>query len=259
MQYRFEFTSRTDKGLVRATNEDAFGTLPDDGMVVVADGMGGYQAGEVASQLAVDTVLRHLNRQLGKTSDMDGWLRESEQAVEEANLAIWRAADNAPELQGMGTTVVIGMFRDDRLGFAWVGDSRLYRLREGRLSQLTRDHTLVQELVSQGMFASVGEAMEAGIGDNVLTRALGAEEPVPVDVSSVGLLEGDLYMFCSDGLNHMVDDATMEAALGDPQLDLNGRADRMLELAKDHGGLDNITIVLTQVGVGEDGSGSDTD
>lgn len=254
MPYRFEFASRTDKGLVRATNEDAFGTLPDDGLVVVADGMGGYQAGEVASQLAVDTVLRHLNRQLDNISRIEEWLRESEQAVEQANLAIWRAADDAPELQGMGTTVVIGMFRDDRLGFAWVGDSRLYRLREGRLSQLTRDHTLVQELVSQGMFESVEEAMEAGIGDNVLTRALGAEEPVPVDVSSASLMEGDLYMFCSDGLNHMVDDTTMEAALVDPELDLNGQADRMLELARDHGGLDNITVVLARVGVSGDSS-----
>jgi serine/threonine protein phosphatase PrpC len=247
MPYRFEFASRTDKGLVRATNEDAFGTLPDDGMIVVADGMGGYQAGEVASQLAVDTVLRHLNRQLDRSPDLEGWLRETEQAVEEANLAIWRAADNTPELQGMGTTVVIGVFHEDKLGFAWVGDSRLYRMRNGNLSQLTCDHTLVQELVSQGMFESIDEAKAAGIGDNVLTRALGAEEPVPVEVGSVGLQEGDLYMFCSDGLNHMVRDDTLEIALADPKLDLNGRADRMVELAKDYGGMDNITVVLAQV------------
>lgn len=255
--FRFEFASRSDKGLVRASNEDAFGTLPEEGMVVVADGMGGYRAGEVASQLAVDAVLRHLNQQRVKRPDAEGWLREAEQAVEEANLSIWRAADDAPELRGMGTTVVIGMFHEDRVGYAWVGDSRLYRMRQGKLSRLTRDHTLVEELVDQGLFDSVAEAMEAGIGDNVLTRALGAEEPVPVDVGSVRLQNGDLFMFCSDGLNHMVDNADLEIALADSALDLKGRAERMVDLACEHGGMDNITVVLVQVSADGDSSGGD--
>ncbi len=248
---RLEFSARTDKGLVRGSNEDAFGTLPDDGMVVVADGMGGYRAGEVASQIAVDTALRHLHKNLGDTPTLEHSLKQAEQAAEEANLAIWRAADASPEIKGMGTTVVMGMFLEQDLAYAWVGDSRLYRLRAGRLDQLTTDHTLVQELVTQGMFASVAEAMEAGVGDNVLTRALGAEEPVPVGVGSVELQDDDLYMFCTDGLNHMVDDAFLEQALADESASLQDKAAKMIEMACDAGGMDNITVVLVKVGAAQ--------
>ncbi len=245
--YRLEFSARTDKGLVRGSNEDAFGTLPEDGMVVVADGMGGYRAGEVASQIAVDTTLRHLHKSLDGQPTLEQCLSEAEQATEEANLAIWRAADAAPEIKGMGTTVVMGMFLERELAFAWVGDSRLYRLREGRLTQLTTDHTLVQELVTQGMFDSVTEAVQAGVGDNVLTRALGAEDPVPVDLDSVEVAVDDLFMFCTDGLNHMVDDKLLEKALAEETQALQDKAARMIELACDGGGLDNITVVLVRV------------
>ncbi len=245
--YRLEFSARTDKGLVRGSNEDAFGTLPEDGMVVVADGMGGYRAGEVASQIAVDTTLRHLHKSLDGQPTLEQCLCEAEQATEEANLAIWRAADAAPEIKGMGTTVVMGMFLERELAFAWVGDSRLYRLREGRLTQLTTDHTLVQELVTQGMFDSVTEAVQAGVGDNVLTRALGAEEPVSVDLDSVEVAVDDLFMFCTDGLNHMVDDILLEKALAEETQALQDKAARMIELACDGGGLDNITVVLVRV------------
>ncbi len=245
--YRLEFSSRTDKGLVRGGNEDAFGTLPEDGMVVVADGMGGYRAGEVASQIAVDTTLRHLHKSLDGQPTLEQSLREAEQAMEEANLAIWRAADAAPEIKGMGTTVVMGMFLDWKLAFAWVGDSRLYRMRKGRLTQLTTDHTLVQELVTQGMFDSISEAVQAGVGDNVLTRALGAEGPVPVGLDSVEVAVDDLFMFCTDGLNHMVDDTVLEKALAEETQALQVKAARMVELACAEGGLDNITVVLVRV------------
>ncbi len=245
--YRLEYSARTDKGLVRETNEDAFGTLPEDGMVVVADGMGGYRAGEVASQIAVDTTLRHLHRSLNGQRTLEPCLLEAERAAEEANLAIWRAADAAPEIKGMGTTVVMGIFLDHELAFAWVGDSRLYHLHDGRLTQLTTDHTLVQELVTQGMFDSIAEAIEAGVGDNVLTRALGAEEPVPVSLDSVEFAPGDLFMFCTDGLNHMVDNDQLEQALSEETQILHEKSARMIELACDAGGSDNITVVLVQV------------
>lgn len=249
--YHLEFSARTEKGLVRGTNEDAFGTFPDDGMVVVADGMGGYRAGEVASQIAVDTTLRHLHKSLNGNPTLQECLKQAENAVEEANLAIWRTADASPEIKGMGTTVVMGMFLPETLAFAWVGDSRLYRLRDGRLTQLTTDHTLVQELVTQGMFDSVEEAIEAGVGDNVLTRALGTEEPVPVGLGSTDVATDDLYMFCTDGLNHMVGDGVMEQALTERADSLQVMADRLIRLACDAGGSDNITVVLVRVSADE--------
>jgi serine/threonine protein phosphatase PrpC len=248
-QYRFKYVTRTDKGLVRTNNEDAFGTLPDDGMVVVADGMGGYQGGEVASRLAVDTVLRHLLKSSNGQPDLEQCLDEMEQAVERANLAIWRAADHAPELKGMGTTIVVGVFREGNLAFAWVGDSRLYLVRDGQLVQLTDDHTLVQELVRQGMFDSAAEAIEAGVGDNLLTRAVGVEEPVPIATGSMEVTPDDLYLFCTDGLTHMVADGNIERVLADMDLDLGAKADRMVQLACDAGGMDNVTVVLVKVAV----------
>jgi protein phosphatase len=245
-KYRLEFAARSDRGLVRSANEDAFGTLPEDGMVVVADGMGGYKAGEVASQLAVDRVLRHLNRCLGAGAVVEQCLAESERAVEAANLAIWEASDKSPEFSGMGTTVVLGVFLEEELAFAWVGDSRLYLVRQGALIRLTTDHTLVQEMVDQGLFESVDEATTSGVGNNVLTRALGAEEPVEVDTGSVEVEEGDLFLFCTDGLTHMVDDAVLRGPLSDPDLDLPAKADRLLRSACEAGGLDNITLVLVR-------------
>lgn len=246
-QYRLEYAARTDKGLVRGSNEDAFGTLPDEGMVVVADGMGGYSAGEVASQLAVDQVLRRLHKTVLPDDDVPIVSLAAQEAIEAANLAIWRATDEAPELRGMGTTVVVGLFRPSELVFAWVGDSRLYRMRGGRLTQLSRDHTLVQELVDQELFGSIDEAKEAGVGENVLTRALGAEGPVMVDGSSEAIAVGDLYLFCSDGLNHMVEDAAISSALSEAWDSLDDQADALLALAYAAGGADNITVVLAKV------------
>ncbi len=183
--------------------------------------------------------------------DLEQYLDEMEQAVEWANIAIWRAADHAPELEGMGTTIVVGVFTEGDLAFAWVGDSRLYLVREGRLVQLTDDHTLVQELVEQGMFDSVAEAIEAGIGDNVITRAVGAEEPVPIATGSMETAPHDLYLFCTDGLTHMVADGNIERVLVDRDLDLGAKADRMIQIACDAGGMDNITVVLVKVAVVE--------
>ena len=250
-RYRFEYVTRTDKGLVRTTNEDSVGTLPDDGVVVVADGMGGYRGGEVASQLAVDTVLRHPLSSFNGQPDLEQRLNEMEQAVERANLAIRRVADHAQELKGMGTTIVLGTFREGDLAFAWVGDSRLYLVREGRLVQLTDDHTLVQELVRQGMFDSAAEAIEAGVSDNLLTHAVGTEEPVPIATGSMEIAANDLYLFCTDGLTHMVADGNIERVLTDKNLDLDTKADRMIELACDAGGMDNVTVVLVKVAVAE--------
>jgi protein phosphatase len=246
LSLQYEFAARSDKGLVRSGNEDSFGTHPGEGIVVVADGMGGYRAGEVASRIAVETVLHHLIKQVPK-ANLERCLDEVERAIEQANKAIWKAVQETPDLQSMGTTVVVGIFRDGGLGFAWVGDSRLYLLREHCLVQLTTDHTLVQELVNQHLFPSVTAAMNAGVGEHVLVRALGAEDPLMVDVGNVELAVGDIVLFCSDGLNHMVDNRAIERILNTPRTDLKTKVDQLIQLACDAGGRDNITVVLTEV------------
>lgn len=244
---QIEFTAITDKGLVRVANEDAFGLLPDQGVVVVADGMGGYNAGEVASNVAVDTILSYLREQVSNTMPPDRCLDELERSIEKANLAIAEAVHKAPnERQGMGTTVVAGIFREKSLSFAWVGDSRLYLLRNQRLVQLTTDHTLVQELVNQHLFPSVEAAMMAGVGENVLTRALGAEGSLLIDVGSVDLDKGDVILFCSDGLNHMSDRRSIEKVL-QVKTNLETKAKQLIQLACNAGGRDNITVVLAEV------------
>lgn len=244
---RIEFAATTDKGLVRAANEDAFGLLSNHGVVVVADGMGGYNAGEVASRVAVDTILGYLREKVSAIKLVNRCMDELEHAIEKANSAIAEAVQAAPnERQGMGTTVVAGIFNENKINFAWVGDSRLYLLRSQRLVQLTTDHTLVQELVNQHLFPSIEAAMMAGVGENVLTRALGAEGSLIIDVGSVDIEKGDLLLFCSDGLNHMTDRRSIEKILK-LKIDLETKAEQLIQLACNAGGRDNITVVLAEI------------
>ena len=153
-----EAASRTDRGLVREGNEDAVATFPEYGLVVLADGMGGHCSGEVASQLAVETIGTLMLMSAG-----DVGLRT---VVEAANTAIIQAIEDSPEYEGMGTTLAMAMFKSRRIHFAHVGDSRIYRFRRGRLEQLTRDHSIIQELVDQGLFESAEEARGAGVKNN---------------------------------------------------------------------------------------------
>jgi PPM family protein phosphatase len=245
-RFRFRFAARTDEGRVRTSNEDAFDTRPEEGFVIVADGMGGHNAGEVASRIAVDTALQHLLEQVDGKAHLEHCLDKARQALDRANRAIVQAVHQSPALRGMGTTLVLGMFRQGVLGFAWIGDSRLYRLRNRQLMQLTTDHTLVQELVSQNLFATVEAAVAAGVRENVLVRALGTEYS-QADLGSVDLAPGDIFLFCSDGLNHMVDTVAIEQALIAPDISLDAKADRLVQLACDAGGRDNITVALVEV------------
>lgn len=244
---RCRLAARTDKGLVRTGNEDSFGILPDDGIVVIADGMGGHNAGEIASGIAVESVLNYLHNHIQGELNPERCLDEIEKAIEQANLSIVKSVQEKPEQHGMGTTIVVGVFRETHLSLAWVGDSRLYLLRNQKLIQLTTDHTLVQELVNQHLFPSVEAAVAAGIGENVLTRALGGEGSLLVGLGNVDLLDGDVLLFCSDGLNHMVDHRSMERVLNAPKVDLDTMAERLIQLACNAGGRDNITVVLAEM------------
>lgn len=229
----------TDPGLCRSRNEDAVAWDADNRWALVADGMGGHLAGEVASALVVETVGERLD---GRSAhDMKRLLRG---AVIEANRRIHAEAAADAQRQGMGATVVLARFTPRRLIVAHVGDSRLYRLRDGRLEQLTRDHSLVQELVDGGMISA--EEARQSPHRNVITRAVGHRATVEVEVASYESRQGDRVLLCSDGLTDLVEDAPIATCLGHP--DTPERVARSLvELANRQGGKDNIAVLVADV------------
>lgn len=247
-----EIVERTDTGRRRDHNEDCVGSDAVRGIAALADGMGGHNAGEVASGLAIESILRDLPERLetlvGAEADDQAWSPESLVAgnvLEQSNRAIHDAATNQPQYQGMGTTVIVAVFYEDRLSIAHVGDSRVYRLRNGELEQLTRDHTLLQELVDRGFYTY--EEARQSLNRNIVTRALGVEPEVKVDLQEDIALPGDLYLLCSDGLNDMLDDETIRLTLTEFGANLGEAADRLVEQANEQGGADNISVVLVRV------------
>lgn len=234
-----EMYGLTHPGRVRPHNEDAFAVDPERGLAVLADGMGGHQAGEVASELAVGTVVEELAT---AGDDPPAALVE---AVMEANRRILATADARPECRGMGATLVALWCRNGRFYATHLGDSRLYRLRGGVLEQLTEDHSLVQEMVRSGML-SEEEAM-ASFNKNLITQALGIELEIRPRVREGALQAGDLFLLCSDGLSDFVGDAQIAQTLTE-DADLSAAATRLVDLANDAGGPDNITVVLVRSG-----------
>lgn len=251
-----EYAWRSDRGQVRPRNEDAVVVHPDAGIVVIADGIGGASAGDVASKLATTTISGRLLRQLPPRGDARRALLLAEAAVDEANGAIYDMARRDPACAGMGTTVVVGYAGDDWLAYAHVGDSRLYRLRNGELNQLTHDHSFIQEVVEQGFFPNLDEARQYGINENVLTRAVGSTAHVSAATGVVELAAGDLYLFCTDGLSNMVAPDELRHLLAAARGSLETLADALVHMAWDGGGVDNITLVLVRVKtLGDGGAG----
>ncbi len=244
-----EHAGRSDKGLVRALNEDCVAVMPESGLVVVADGMGGANAGDVASHTAVEIIVSNILSKAGKKGTRNGASGGdlARAAVDEANRAIYESSQDNRDFEGMGTTVVLGLFLEQQLTYAHVGDSRLYRVRDKRLERLTVDHSVIQELVNQGVFPSIEEAQDAGVKNNVLTRALGIEEAVDTDVDSTQTMPGDVYLFCTDGLTNMVDDETITRMVTGNLNGLDAVADGLVRLACENGGKDNISLVLVRV------------
>lgn len=254
MANNVEFGAHSDTGCVRETNEDSFGLAPEIGLFVLSDGMGGLVYGEVASRLAVETILAHC-RQAGCNAappDLGSHFPEVSAASNRLASAIrlanekvhGTAQENAPG-QSMGATVVAVQCDGERMCIAHVGDSRAYRLRSGALEQLTQDHSFVAEEVRQGRMTR----REAGCStlQNVLIRALGVDEDVDVDVTEELFLDGDAVLLCTDGLTRELSDAQIAVVLGegDPPACAAGR---LVELARQAGGGDNITaIVLRKV------------
>jgi len=250
---KFRCVGLTDTGKVREHNEDTIAFDADIGLLVLADGMGGYNAGEVASGIAVKTIL-NLVRESVDRQDLRALDRESgmsrtsiilRDAIHRANKIIYQTARTQPNCEGMGTTVVSALFFDNKASIAHVGDSRLYRLRGEKFEQLTMDHSLLQELVDRG-FYSAEEAQRAA-NKNYVTLALGVEPSVEVEVQDVPVQKGDTFALCSDGLSDMVEDDDMHLTLSTFSANLDTVAKQLIQLANDNGGRDNISVVMANV------------
>lgn len=242
---------RTDPGLVRGRNEDSIFCDSGLGLAILADGMGGYSAGEVASSMATSQLAEQLG-QVINLSRLQGGVLDSVRVAQHlenefgaANFSIFNASKNVPYYSGMGTTVVLSWFYDDRMSVAHVGDSRLYRLREQKFEQLTRDHSLLQEQMDQGAISP--EQAKVADYKNLVTRALGVDPSVDVEIHDFDIRVGDILLLCSDGLNDMIDDHEISLTLQALGGNLSLAADQLLQLANDHGGHDNISVVLVGV------------
>lgn len=229
----------TDRGRKRPSNEDAFGYSVEHGAYLVCDGMGGAAAGEIASSIAVDEALAALSGRNPGTSLMQA----AEQAIAVANHAIFSRAQRNERLNGMGTTLVGLLVEEKHICVMNVGDSRCYRLRRGRLEQLTVDHSLVEEQVRTGRMTRT-QALNSPMR-NMITRALGTQNTVTPDCFPLDAEPGDLFLLCSDGLTRELSDMTIQALLTG-NIPLQERCNRLVEAAKKAGGQDNITCLLVQ-------------
>ena len=250
---KIEFAELTDTGRVRDHNEDAIGSNPDIGLMVLADGMGGYNAGEVASGIAVQIVTElateaATREELTNIDPHSGLMRQSiilRDAVYRSNKIIFQTAQSQTHCEGMGTTIVACMFYDDKVSIAHVGDSRCYRLRGGQLDQMTLDHSLLQELVDRGFYSQ--EEAQRSTNRNYVTRALGVEPTVEVEVHEYDVLPDDVYLLCSDGLPDMVEDDDIHLTISTFNASLDVVGQQLIDLANDHGGRDNVSVMLAQV------------
>jgi protein phosphatase len=245
----------SDPGQVREHNEDAVAHDPLSGLAVLADGMGGYNAGEVASGMACAYLADALPRKLKESAKPDEMeLRQILQdAVHQANIGIYNAANSNPQYNGMGTTLVVALFRETMVYIGHVGDSRAYRFRDGELVQITRDHSLLQEQLDLGLITP--EQAELSLNKNLVTRALGVDSTVQLDIGVHRLAPDDIYLLCSDGLTDMLPDAEMERVLKETGFDLEATAKRLVFKANEAGGRDNISVILVRTRVDLTASG----
>jgi PPM family protein phosphatase len=246
----FEFFEALDTGRARTNNEDSVSIDEGVSLAVLADGMGGYNAGEVASSMATSFIRAELGRWLreASTSATDTEVRRAmDICVDNANRAIFNAANSNPQYAGMGTTLVVAVFRELRLLVGHVGDSRAYRMRGGRLQQITRDHSLLQEQVDAGLITPEQAAFSAN--KNLVTRAVGVEDTVLLETHLHEVQPGDMFLMCSDGLSDMLDDASIAQVLQMHE-SLAAAGNALVEAANDAGGKDNISLVLVRAAGG---------
>lgn len=242
----YQFFSLTDPGLARDNNEDSVVFDTPTQLAVLADGMGGYNAGEVASGMATAFIRSEMSRwldQAGKTANAREVRRALEICVDNANRSIFNAANSNPQYAGMGTTLVMGVCHDNRLMLGHIGDSRCYRLRGEEFSQITKDHSLLQEQMDAGLITA--EQAATSLNKNLVTRALGVEDTVLLEVNEHRVEPGDIYLMCSDGLSDMVSDASIAQLLLAPGMPEN-KAQSLIAAANEAGGRDNISVLIIQ-------------
>lgn len=241
----------SDAGMVRPHNEDSVHAEAAAGIVILADGMGGYNAGEVASGMATTLLGNMLEDDFmrqpayieinGRTHAAEALARE----IAVTNLSIYNAAQSQPQYAGMGTTLVAAVFHDNSVTVAHIGDSRLYRLRDGVFEVITRDHSLLQEQIDSGMITPA--QARHSLNRNLVTRALGVDKTVEAEIHEYPVLPGDLYLLCSDGLNDMVEDDEIGMTLEALGANLRLCASQLVQMANDNGGRDNVSVILVRV------------
>jgi len=250
---RIEAGARTDLGRVRNNNEDYFQVEADLNLYVLSDGMGGEAHGEVASKLAVQTVMDHCQQAANSHStptfgepqaDVSERTNRLASAVRLANRKVYEMASSHPGHKGMGATIVAAWLEGQKLSIAHVGDSRAYLLRAGSLDQLTADHSLVAEKVRIGILTP--QEADASEMQSVLTRAVGTHENVEVDADEQMLLGGDSVLLCSDGLSRMVTDPEIASILL-TSISAQNAADRLVDLANENGGVDNVSVIVLRI------------
>jgi len=242
----YEFSSAIDAGRARSNNEDSVVVDTACALAVLADGMGGYNAGEVASSMATSFIATELGRWLteaGTQLNESDVKRAMDICVDNANRAIFNAANSNPQYAGMGTTLVVAVFRENHLLVGHVGDSRTYRLRGGRFQQITRDHSLLQEQIDAGLITPEQAAFSAN--KNLVTRAVGVEDTVLLETHAHEVQAGDLYLLCSDGLSDMLPDVSIAQILTSANT-LPDACRALVAAANDAGGRDNISVILAR-------------
>ena len=248
-----EVATATDPGMVRSHNEDSIAVDAASGFVILADGMGGYNAGEVASGIATALLGTSLKQVLadaepGRIEPESGEtlaVKILGEQIAGANASIYQAARIQPQYAGMGTTLVVGLFYDNRLSVAHIGDSRLYRLRQDEFKQITRDHSLFQEQIDSGMITK--EMAKLSQNKNLVTRALGIDPEVEPEIHTHEVEAGDIYLLCSDGLSDMVEDDEISLTLSSLQANVQLASQQLVQMANDNGGRDNVSVILVRV------------
>lgn len=248
-----EIAAKTDPGVLRTLNEDSIATVNELGLLVLSDGMGGYQSGDVASSITTRVIVEGLTQALKDTPQPDGNLAAVvEDVVKRANRAIHQEGlqrakrVHSSQEQAMGSTLALLLFHDNHVTMAHVGDSRIYRLRANQLELLTHDHSLLQEQIDQGILSA--EAAASSHNRHLVTRGLGLQAEVAVALDECDALPGDIYLLCSDGLNDMVDDADIQLVLNSLQANLPLAASQLVMIANDNGGEDNVSVILAKAG-----------